>query len=925
MIKAGLFMKNAEVYKSKNFINNPVISVIMPTYCRGNNGLLKRSIESVLGQEFSDFELIIVDDGSVDRTRDVVNEFMKCDNRVLYIRNNINSGLPALRVNQGMKYSRGKYIAYQFDDDQWYPNALKDLYQVISRHDEPMLVYGKSRFVDLLSNNEAVLGDEFNYNLLRSLNYIGNNTVLHSRELPFLYGGYDCHVAMKRLCDWDLWVRWSDKVKFQHVDAVVSRVEVNQENSLGQTVIWDKAIVRYLQSLNRNELLRLDVIEEYVVDDLDIVNKDALQNMVFQEHVLPWYGQRIDVIKNHCVRPSRKKENIVVIIHGYSATINILIANFKELLADKYNVMFESIYHLDHRLVEYADVIILVRLGSSVPIISNLMMKKPTVYAADDNVLKLYTLKQKEFEIFAPGTEAYETIKNYIQSCDLLYCTTKGISDEFVKYNRSIIEIPVNIQSAKLNQSFSPIDNKLKIAWIGWSSRVSELEFFKNDVQLIASELKDDVEFYFVGAKTPNDPIPNCIYLPEIQSYEEYLKEMKKHSFHIVVSVIEETEFKNGKSAIKFLEATAFGAVGIFSNDQVYWMVKDNFNGFKIPYERGALYKKVLEIVRNHNADSLRNIWENARKEVLSRHTTEANLSKFEEMIERAKFNFFTRTSRNLAFVTDRKGLETLSRYIKLLERLNISNVYIYATEPFINHETNLQVHRVIQNVDNVGLYLKEDGIDIVHDLTNHPLIQWHSSQASVAYVQEKALQTYNAIYDISEERYCSVLLKFYNNQLSLLREGRVYVEKTVNNTHENNSRDHRKLLNLSLAPPSQPVFKKVAKENNEFYFTCTSDCLAGLRLPIEIEGKNEGSVTLEIRSINKKNVLLRKVSFPLIEKNDHIQEIMFEQPLTGVKNSTLFVLVKPDRPNDRVMVHCTKNNHLVGEAIYKLENEVSL
>lgn len=61
----------------------PLVSVIIPTYNKAD--ILPSTIESVLSQSFKDFELIIVDDGSTDNTRQVVKDFVKKDNRVIYI------------------------------------------------------------------------------------------------------------------------------------------------------------------------------------------------------------------------------------------------------------------------------------------------------------------------------------------------------------------------------------------------------------------------------------------------------------------------------------------------------------------------------------------------------------------------------------------------------------------------------------------------------------------------------------------------------------------------------------------------------------------------------------------------------------------------------------------------------------------------
>jgi len=55
MIRAGYFMHDPKVYRSSQLIRDPQVSVILPTYCRGDNGLLERAINSVLSQSFTSF------------------------------------------------------------------------------------------------------------------------------------------------------------------------------------------------------------------------------------------------------------------------------------------------------------------------------------------------------------------------------------------------------------------------------------------------------------------------------------------------------------------------------------------------------------------------------------------------------------------------------------------------------------------------------------------------------------------------------------------------------------------------------------------------------------------------------------------------------------------------------------------------------
>ncbi len=82
------------------------VSVIIPTYNRAEK--LKLAVKSVLNQTYQDFELIIVDDGSDDNTKEIVKSFK--NSKIRYYKNRTNKGPGAAR-NKGIKYAKGKYIA----------------------------------------------------------------------------------------------------------------------------------------------------------------------------------------------------------------------------------------------------------------------------------------------------------------------------------------------------------------------------------------------------------------------------------------------------------------------------------------------------------------------------------------------------------------------------------------------------------------------------------------------------------------------------------------------------------------------------------------------------------------------------------------------------------------------------------------------
>jgi glycosyltransferase involved in cell wall biosynthesis len=112
--------------------HRPLVSVVVPTYNRAH--LLRRAIKSVLAQTFSDFELIIVDDGSTDETNEAVEEFD--DPRIRFIRQPVRGGANRAR-NRGIEASRGEWVAFLDSDDEWLPRRLEAQVKRLQQ-DDPM-------------------------------------------------------------------------------------------------------------------------------------------------------------------------------------------------------------------------------------------------------------------------------------------------------------------------------------------------------------------------------------------------------------------------------------------------------------------------------------------------------------------------------------------------------------------------------------------------------------------------------------------------------------------------------------------------------------------------------------------------------------------------------------------------------------------
>ena len=118
----------------------PKVSVLMTTYNRQD--LLPRAIDSILTQTFKNFELIIIDDGSTDNSKDVLMNYLKNDSRVRVYFNAKNKGIFYNR-NQLLDLARASYVAIMDSDDKSLPNRLQDEVDYLDKHPNITVVSGQ--------------------------------------------------------------------------------------------------------------------------------------------------------------------------------------------------------------------------------------------------------------------------------------------------------------------------------------------------------------------------------------------------------------------------------------------------------------------------------------------------------------------------------------------------------------------------------------------------------------------------------------------------------------------------------------------------------------------------------------------------------------------------------------------------------------
>lgn len=125
------------------------VSVVMPVY--NGEKYLKQSIESVIQQSYKDWELIIVNDCSTDRSRDIMQSYVEVDSRIRIVDNSNNLKLP-MSLNAGFREARGEYLTWTSDDNLYKVNALEELVGYLENNPEIGLVYSDMDYVDASLN-----------------------------------------------------------------------------------------------------------------------------------------------------------------------------------------------------------------------------------------------------------------------------------------------------------------------------------------------------------------------------------------------------------------------------------------------------------------------------------------------------------------------------------------------------------------------------------------------------------------------------------------------------------------------------------------------------------------------------------------------------------------------------------------------------
>ncbi len=205
----------------------PLVSVILPVF--NTEKYIAKSIQSILDQTFTNFELIIINDGSTDNTETIIKRFR--DPRIVYVENPGNKGL-IFSLNRGIDVARSDIIARMDADDVAIGSRLKKQYEFLLSHPDYGLVASQVQLIDENGKYLEIWKDakheEDIFYKLHFVNVLYHSTVMFRRKLVQDLGGYDKDAL--HMEDYALWLKLSKKTKIYQFNEVLVNLRILNES-----------------------------------------------------------------------------------------------------------------------------------------------------------------------------------------------------------------------------------------------------------------------------------------------------------------------------------------------------------------------------------------------------------------------------------------------------------------------------------------------------------------------------------------------------------------------------------------------------------------------------------------------------------------------------------------------------------------------
>jgi len=281
---------------------SPRVSVVMSVY-NGVVEYLGEAIESILNQTFTDFEFIIIDDGSRDNSLAILSEYARNDHRIRIIQNRYNQGL-SVSLNKGIRAARGEYIARMDADDLCHPDRLTSQVAFMDTHNEVAICgtwvayFGcKDDVLHFPASHEAIFTRMFFENALAHPSVMIRAATLAQRSLQ-----YDEQILFAQ--DYELWSRAIKYLTFENLERVLLFYRVHA-SSIGAVHLERQRRIQQRAYRNMLRMLQIDCTPEELRLHAQISSHQIGKDKVFLRKSRRWLERLSQANKRIELLPSK--------------------------------------------------------------------------------------------------------------------------------------------------------------------------------------------------------------------------------------------------------------------------------------------------------------------------------------------------------------------------------------------------------------------------------------------------------------------------------------------------------------------------------------------------------------------------------------------------------------------------------------------
>ena len=681
MTQAGDYFADAEVIGGARSKGPCRVSVIVacPSSTRPDD--LDSTLAGIEAQTIADTEIMLVGEGLAPAAIAVVRRRAGADPRLTARLHARACDLPALRVNEGIAASHGKFLAYQEPGCEWTPDALSSLLDRLPA-DQAGLVIGRiERSVP--GRDLAAFAAPVHFSALMDANPIGLPGVLHPRSVLDETGLFDMHVYMAAHWQWDLWLRMGRILPLVDAARSVGRWRVGEPPGPAQSDAWLEAAFRFAGGVDRRRPLSPDGVAAYGIDSFDAWGglPPALREPLRKYVRIPWR------LRHRFDRPEPPGESqqtegnpvLATVVSGvHNCTVDVTIGNVQEAAGAEpqpWAFSFQPLASATKKSLGGTGQLVLHRTfqpGAAALLAEARKAGAPVCYMADDDMLGLWEQFQ-DYAFLAPGQPLRACMEEQITAADAVVLYSDQAVQAYRKLNPRVLVRNISIPAAWIERDFSePAPGApFRIGFAGSAGRAEEMAFLMPVLEALSREWGDRIEFAFwgLGLKDAGRLKSPYTFIPYSHSYAEYVRRLRQTHFDLLLApLFDAPRARRAKTCIKYLETTAAGTVGIYSDVTPYRDVPSPECGLKVPNTPDAWADAIRRLVQMPVADR-RRMWGAARADIRRKHTCEVRNDSFMAAMHAAFFHGKTR---------DRRHADGLPRIAYVLHSLTFAGSEIY-------------------------------------------------------------------------------------------------------------------------------------------------------------------------------------------------------------------------------------------------------